>query len=299
MNGWLFVDKPVGITSTGVINQLKHFGFKKACSKIGHGGTLDPFATGILPIALGKATKLIEYAMDKTKTYEFTITWGEDRDTLDLTGTVTATSPARPYIGELHAIVEEMNSSGPEILQLPPAFSALKINGKRAYTLARCGEKPELAPRKVKLHNLKLLNATTTDATFIVTSGRGFYVRSLARDIAARVKALGYVSKLRRIELGKITITNTISLAFLEEVVYTAETMGLEKALSSYLQPTHVVLDDILVQHVNQHEASKLQCGNTIETDMEENQVAAFYEGSLIAICRADGTFMHPTKVLV
>src|SRR5262245_19733960 len=179
VDGWLILDKPVDLTSTQAVNIIRRiFDAEKA----GHAGTLDPLASGILPIALGEATKTVPYAMDGEKTYRFTVRWGEARDTDDAEGRVTATSEVRPDPAAVAAVVQRFIG---EISQVPPAFSAIKVDGERAYDLARAGEAVQLEPRLIRIDDLRLAEIPDRDhATFDVQSGKGAYMRGLARDIA-------------------------------------------------------------------------------------------------------------------
>lgn len=206
INGWLIIDKPYSLGSTTVVARLK-----KALSptKIGHAGTLDPLATGILPIALGQATRLIPYVMDGQKTYEFQITWGAETTTDDSEGTITQTTAARPTEAEIKAALPAFIGT---VNQLPPAYSALKINGHRAYDLARSGREVSLAPRPVRIDTLELLRTTTDTADFRVSCGKGTYVRALGRDIGRRLGCLGYITHLRRTACGPFTLADAVQL---------------------------------------------------------------------------------------
>jgi tRNA pseudouridine55 synthase len=291
INGWLVIDKPAGLTSTAVLNEIKRFiQAKQSKTKVGHAGTLDPFATGILMVALGEATKTIEYAMDSTKVYEFSITWGESRDTLDIDGKVTETADKIPTISEIKSVLPRF--VGP-ILQLPPQYSALKVNGERAYDLARRGIEVELKPREVTCYKLELLDHFDKQSQFRVECSKGFYVRALARDIAASVNALGYVSALRRTQSGKFGIKHAISLASLKELLYTTGQQG----LSGVLNPVSAVLDGILVQQLSLEDAKKLLCGQRITNkNGQEGLVLAINDKTEVAICKASNADLIPLK---
>ncbi|MCB1434553.1 MAG: tRNA pseudouridine(55) synthase TruB, partial [Alphaproteobacteria bacterium] len=217
VHGWVILDKPYGMTSTQAVGKVRWlFNAQKA----GHGGTLDPLATGLLPIALGEATKTVSHAMDGRKIYRFTAHWGEERSTDDLEGEVTAQSVERPTVTQIEAILPRFTG---EIQQAPPAFSAIKVAGERAYDLARAGEAVDLAPRPVHIEDLNLVDIPDTDhATFEVTCGKGTYIRSLARDMGRALACLGHVSMLRRIAVGPFTETDMISLEKLEELRHKA-----------------------------------------------------------------------------
>ena len=207
IDGWLVIDKPYDIGSTAVVSKIK---WSLSPSKIGHAGTLDPLATGVLPIALGRATKLIPYVMDGSKTYDFQITWGCETDTDDAAGDVVKTSKERPDEVSVRAVLPFFTGI---IEQLPPAYSALKINGRRAYDLARAGEAVQLKPRPVRIERLELLRFGRENADFRVVCGKGTYVRSLGRDIGRRLGCLGYITVLRRVACGPFSIKDAVSLS--------------------------------------------------------------------------------------
>lgn len=211
-HGWIVLDKPLGLTSTQALGKTrKILGGKKA----GHGGTLDPLATGILPLAFGEATKLIPYVMDGDKTYEFTIRWGEARDTGDAEGQIIATSELRPTEAAIRAALPQFAGA---IMQTPPAYSAIKIDGERAYDLARAGEAPVLEPREVWIESLELLSIDRVDsASFRVRCGKGMYVRSLAQDLAQALGTCGYVAALRRTQVGPFTLDHAVTLETLQQ----------------------------------------------------------------------------------
>jgi tRNA pseudouridine55 synthase len=289
VNGWLVIDKPAGITSTDVVNQLKRL---IRPLKIGHAGTLDPFATGILLIAIGESTKLVEYVMDKSKGYEFTVCWGENRDSLDIDGKVTATNGKIPLLADIQAILSEFIGLK---AQVPPNYSAIKIAGKRAYQMSRDGEDFALPPRNVTLYDISVIDHKDNQTKFAIKCGRGYYVRSLARDLALRLDTLGYVSTLRRVLSGKFTIADAISLALVEEIVHNAE-IDLEK----YILPVNAVLDDILVQQVDSQGKIKLQNGQKLPLvikGQDGDLVAANCSDQLVAICRIKDQFIFPVRV--
>ena len=201
INGWIILDKPVGLGSTQAVSAVKR-ALREAGeprTKVGHGGTLDPLASGVLPIAIGEATKLAGRMLDATKQYAFRITFGAETDTLDAEGTVVATSDVHPHASEVEANLPRF--TGP-IEQVPPAYSALKIDGKPAYARARAGETVPIQPRTVTIHELHLLSANGATADFIATVSKGTYIRSLARDIALALNTVGHVTMLRRTSGG-------------------------------------------------------------------------------------------------
>lgn len=289
LNGWLVIDKPAGITSTDVVNRLKRL-IKPL--KIGHAGTLDPFATGILLVALGESTKLVEYTMDKSKAYEFTVCWGENRDTLDIDGNVTDKCDKVPTKEEIEAVLAEfVGLKG----QIPPNFSAIKVAGKRAYQMSRDGEEFVLPARNVILHEIKLLDHQNGFSQIYIKCGRGYYVRSLARDLAKRLDTLCYVSALRRVQSGKFTLSNAISLALIEEMVHNPE-IDMEK----FMLPVNAVLDDILVQQVDDPGKIRLQNGQKLPLvikGQEGDIVSANCGDRLVALCRIKDQFIFPVRV--
>ena len=252
VHGWLILDKPLGLTSTQALGKTRRLlGGKKA----GHGGTLDPLATGILPLAFGEATKLIPYVMDGDKEYEFTVRWGECRATDDAEGVVTATSDVRPTEAQIRAALPAFVGV---ISQKPPAFSAIKVQGERAYDLARAGEVVDLAARDVTIYSLELLEMPDADsASFRASCGKGMYVRSLARDLAERLGTRGYVSALRRTKVGPFTLKNAVSIEKLEA-------LGTENAASTALLPLKAALWHIPTLVLTPNEAHTLRSGQTV-----------------------------------
>src|SRR5438132_5250156 len=200
VHGWLVLDKPVGMTSTHAVSVVKRaFQARRA----GHAGTLDPLASGCLPIALGEATKTVPFVMDGRKTYRFTVRWGEERDTDDAEGRVVEVSPARPNAADIRALLPRFTGT---IAQVPPRFSAVKIDGERAYDLAREGEVVELEARPVEIHRLELVETPDQDhAVLAAECGKGTYVRALARDMGRLLGCFGHVAALRRTAVGPFT----------------------------------------------------------------------------------------------
>lgn len=289
VDGWVVLDKPIGPSSTQALGKVRWI-FQAA--KGGHGGTLDPLASGVLPIALGEATKLIPFAMDGTKQYEFAVRWGTATATDDLEGSVVAASPNRPAESAIRGALSAFEG---EIEQLPPAFSAIKIDGKRAYELARAGEEVVLQSRKVLIHKLEYLESPDADtARFRVTCGKGTYVRSLARDLAKALGTVGHVTELRRTRVGKFTLETAISLESLEG-------FGHSPARFGALAPVETALDDIPVLAVTEEEASALKQGRTLRdprTDrVPAEPMAAFHEGRLVALVASDGETIRPVRV--
>ena len=252
ISGWVNLDKPYGITSTQAVGKIRRL---LNGQKVGHAGTLDPLATGVLPIALGEATKTVPFAQNREKIYHFTVTWGEQRNTDDSEGEVIKTSDNRPAKEDILALLPQFTG---EIEQLPPQFSAIKIEGKRAYDLARSGDEPELKPRKVTIEELRLVDTRENEADFEMTCSKGTYVRSLARDMGEALKSFGYISSLRRTTVGCFSAENAISLDILEKMDYVA-------ARSVALLPVQTVLDDIPALAINQEETAKIRSGQSLE----------------------------------
>ncbi len=219
IDGWVVLDKPVGMTSTHAVSRLKRiFNAKKA----GHAGTLDPLASGILPIAFGEATKTVPFVQDGEKAYRFAVRWGVETDTDDSDGKSVAHSDLRSSKAD---ILAELPKFVGTIQQKPPAFSAIKINGERAYDLARDGEMPDLAFRPVTIHALDLLSADPDEAVFEARCGKGTYVRAIARDLGRLLGCLGHVTALRRTRVGPFSEADAVSLSDLEEGVIDAKAM--------------------------------------------------------------------------
>ena len=260
LHGWIILDKPVGIGSTQCVSRVKRAlrdaGEPKV--KVGHGGTLDPLASGVLPIALGEATKLAGRMLDATKAYDFTITFGVQTDTLDLEGKVIAVSDIRPTRAEVEAILPRF--TGP-ISQVPPAYSALKVDGERAYDLARKGVEVEIKARSVTVHALEILPAEGGEEldsiTLSATVSKGTYIRSLARDIALALGTVGHVTMLRRTKAGPFDLERAISLDFLDDAAKA-------RALTRVVLPLIAGLDDILALPVTPDQAQLLRQGKRL-----------------------------------
>jgi tRNA pseudouridine55 synthase len=249
-HGWLILDKPLGMSSAAAVGIVKRLLKPK---KIGHGGTLDPLASGILPLALNEATKTFAYVVAHQKGYRFTIRFGEARSTDDAEGEVVATSPNRPTRAALEAALPQFVG---EITQVPPVFSAIKVGGQRAYDRARAGEVVEMPSRIVRIDSLKIIDFSPDEATLEVECGGGTYVRSLARDISQLLNTVGYVSFLRRTRVGKFSEKDAISLEKLEKLVHSAAPFE--------LLPIAQVLDDIPALVMDATEVTALRHGKTI-----------------------------------
>lgn len=257
VHGWVILDKPEELSSSRAVGIVRRV-FNAA--KAGHGGTLDPLATGILPIALGEATKTVSFAMHGAKSYEFTLQFGSQTSTDDREGEVIATSDNRPERAAIEAALPGFTG---EIDQRPPIFSAIKVDGRRAYDIARkavadgLDSLPELESRPVVVDRLELRDADAGSATFFVACGKGTYIRSLARDLAVALGTVGHVSRLRRLSVGPFDESDAISLAFLEKLEHSA-------AAFEHLKPVTSALDDIPALPVSAGEAAKLRHGQTL-----------------------------------
>ena len=256
LHGWIILDKPVGLGSTSAVSAVKRALHEagEPRTKVGHGGTLDPLASGVLPIALGEATKLAGHMLDATKAYEFTCRFGTQTDTLDLEGQVIATSDVRPTLAEIEAILPCF--TGP-IEQVPPAYSALKVDGERAYDLARKGEAVELKARSVTVHSLTIVTADEGSVTLAATVSKGTYIRSLARDIALALGTVGHVTMLRRTRAGPFTLETAISLDKLADAAKS-------RALTRMVLPLSAGLDDIPALPVTPDQARLLRHGQML-----------------------------------
>ena len=252
MSGWIVLDKGLNLTSTDAVSRVRRaFDAKKA----GHAGTLDPLASGILPIALGEATKTVAWLMEAEKSYRFTVEWGTSTDTQDREGKVIGASDVRPLKADIETALATFVG---DIQQVPPIYSAIKIAGERAYDLARDGETPEMVARPVLLRAATLVDMPDVDhATIEIVSGKGFYVRSLARDLAAKLGTEGHVSALRRTAVGPFHESAAITLETLQDLCHT-------DAASESLLPVETALDDIPALAVTEEEAFRLRQGRGI-----------------------------------
>lgn len=253
VDGWLVIDKGLGMSSAKVVGAVKHI-YK--AQKVGHGGTLDPLASGILPIGLGEATKTMPFIVDATKEYAFTVKWGEATDSDDKEGEIIHSGGHTPTETE---VIETLPAFMGIIDQVPPAYSAIKVDGKRAYKLARDGEQVDLKARSVEIQSLKVIShdAESSETTFEVTCGKGTYVRSLGRDIALKLGTYGHISMLRRLRVGPFDLTKAISLDKLEQLGHSA------RAAEALLSLT-TALDDIPAVAVTESEAQMIRHGQGI-----------------------------------
>lgn len=297
IDGWLAVDKPVGMTSTAVVSAVRR---TLDAQKVGHGGTLDPLASGVLPIAMGEATKTVSYVMDGRKTYGLTVRWGEERATDDREGDVTETSDVRPTEEQIRAALPAFIG---EIEQVPPRFSAVKVEGKRAYDLARKDQEVELKSRRILIEDFTLLGCPDADhAEFRVVSGKGAYMRSLARDLARALGTVGHVAALRRTACGPFSEDDAISLDKLETLRHSA-------ASSDFLLPVATALDDIPALALTEVEANRLAHGQPIPVlpvvrrseihDVIAGQTVRAMEAErLVALARIEGGEIRPVRVI-
>ena len=298
LDGWLIIDKPPGLTSTDVVNRVRRiFDAQKA----GHGGTLDPLATGLLPIAFGAATKTVPYVMDGTKLYHFTLRFGEARDTDDADGQVIETSDVRPSDDLIRA---ELAAFRGAIMQVPPAYSAVKIAGERAYDMAREGRAPVLEPRPARVDRFELIERPDPDtAIFEVASGKGVYMRSLARDLARACGTVGHITALRRLRVGPFLEASAIPLDKLRAPEDTAP------ASPDLLLPVATALADIPALALTQAEAVDLLHGQAISlvtlmgripgaADPDGGLVRAMAGGRVLGLCRLEDGMMKPERML-
>ncbi len=297
LHGWIIIDKPAGITSSAVVGRVRK---STGAAKAGHGGTLDPIATGILPIALGEATKTVSYAMDGRKSYRFMLRWGEATTTDDSEGEITERSDHRPSEKE---IKDNLAMFVGEIEQVPPIYSAIKVDGRRAYDLARNGQDVNLKPRRIRIDQVQLTDMPDRDhAEFEVVSGKGSYMRSLARDMALRLGTVGHIRVLRRTAVGPFDETRAISLANLE-------TLGHIAPDSEIILPIETVLADIPALALTEQEARRLKQGQTVPVlpvasrtpfkDISQGDtVCAMTGGKLVALAKIMGGEIRPVRVM-
>jgi tRNA pseudouridine55 synthase len=295
-HGWLIIDKPAGVTSSRVVERVRHATGMKA----GHAGTLDPLATGILPVALGEATKTVGFVTKTTKRYSFRVRWGRSTDTDDSEGETTAESAVRPGLGTVTAMLPRFIGT---VSQRPPAYSAIKIAGRRAYALARAGETPIIAARPVVIAELRLTALPDQDhADFEATVGEGTYIRALARDLAEALGTLGHIVALRRLSVGRFTEAQAISLDL-------AVALGHSLFASGHLLPIEAALDDIPALALTADEAARLRHGQPIILDgLREGAcldqlddgtiVGARHDQLLIGLARIENGRLLPVRMI-
>jgi tRNA pseudouridine55 synthase len=293
VNGWLVLDKPVGMTSTHAVSVVKRL---FAAKRAGHAGTLDPLASGCLPIALGEATKTVPFVMDGRKTYQFTVRWGEERDTDDAEGRVVASSPARPTPEAIRALLPRFTGT---IAQVPPQFSALKIDGERAYDLAREGKVVELAPRPVDIHRLELVGMPDAEHTVLAAEcGKGTYVRALARDLGRELGCLGHVVALRRTSVGSFGQDCAMSIAALQAAI----PPDTEHVPAAALLPVEAGLAALPSLVVSRADAGRLARGQAVllrgrDAPLMEGFVAVSAQGALVALAEVEKGELRPRRI--
>ena len=301
VSGWLVLDKPVGMGSTEAVSKVKWlFNAEKA----GHAGTLDPLASGMLPIALGEATKTVPYVMDGAKVYRFTVAWGEERSTDDLEGPVTKTSDKRPSEEEIRAIMP--NYTG-VIMQTPPQFSAIKIAGERAYDLAREGATVDIPAREIEIGRLDIVENSADSTVFEIECGKGTYVRSLARDMGRDLGCYGHISELRRIEVEPFTADDFVTIAELEAARAAGQPEGEEghwdfQAIDEFVVDTSAALDCLPQVNVTDEAATKIRLGNPVivrgrDAPLEAEEACALSRGRLVAIGAIEQGMFKPKRV--
>jgi len=303
VSGWVVLDKPVGLGSTEAVSKIK---WLFQAEKAGHAGTLDPLASGMLPIALGEATKTVPYVQDGAKIYRFTVAWGEERSTDDLEGPVTKTSDKRPAEDEVRALLP--NYTG-VILQVPPQFSAIKIAGERAYDIAREGTAVEIPPREVEIARLDIVSHEADRTIFEVECGKGTYVRSLARDMGRDLGCFGHIADLRRTEVYPFTADDFVTLEELEAAVPPPPQEGEERpagarfaALDDLLVDTLSALESLPQVPVGDDAANRIRLGNPVvvrgrDAPVEADEACITARGRLVAIGAIEQGMFKPKRV--
>ncbi|MFC4271869.1 tRNA pseudouridine(55) synthase TruB [Sneathiella chungangensis] len=286
IHGWLNIDKDAGLSSAQVVGRVKRI---TDAAKVGHAGTLDPFATGVLPIALGEATKTVGYIFDETKEYRFTARWGEARNTDDIEGEIEATSEVRPTRGNIDAILPAFTGT---IRQRPPAYSAIKIRGERAYKRARAGEQLDMPERDVHIESLKLVDMLDDDhAVFEVICGKGTYIRSLARDMALKLGTVAHLTALRRTRVGPFSEKDAISLDKLAELWQCP-------AEFEDLLPLTTALDDIPALAATEEQACRLRHGNDVAVPNQADGIVCAMDGNIpIGIAKIEAGRLYPVRI--
>ncbi|MBZ9985554.1 tRNA pseudouridine(55) synthase TruB [Mesorhizobium sp. BH1-1-5] len=305
VSGWVVLDKPVGMGSTEAVSKIK---WLFQAEKAGHAGTLDPLASGMLPIALGEATKTVPYVQDGAKIYRFTVAWGEERSTDDLEGPVTNSSDRRPAEAEVRTLLPKYTGV---IMQTPPQFSAIKIAGERAYDLAREGETVDIPAREIEIGRLDIVEHGADKTVFEVECGKGTYVRSLARDMGRDLGCFGHIAELRRVEVEPFTPQDFVTVAELEAARFgdrtepnpdEAETPVDFSAIDALLVETAVALDCLPQVAVSDDAATKIRLGNPViirgrDAPVEADEACATARGKLIAIGAIEQGMFKPKRV--
>jgi tRNA pseudouridine55 synthase len=296
VSGWVVLDKPVGMGSTEAVSKVK---WLFQADKAGHAGTLDPLASGMLPIALGEATKTVPYVMDGAKVYRFTIAWGEERSTDDLEGQVTRTSGHRPAEPEIRALMPKYTGV---IMQTPPQFSAIKVEGARAYDLAREGEAVDIPPREVEIGRFDLVSHEAGRTVFEIECGKGTYVRSLARDMGRDLGSFGHIAELRRVEVEPFTVDDLVTVDELEAALGPEDSAERFAALDRLLVDTAAALECLPQVAVTDDAASRIRLGNAVivrgrDAPVEAEEACATARGRLVAIGAIEAGMFRPKRV--
>ncbi|WP_404926134.1 tRNA pseudouridine(55) synthase TruB [Mesorhizobium sp. ORM16] len=309
VSGWVVLDKPVGMGSTEAVSKIK---WLFQAEKAGHAGTLDPLASGMLPIALGEATKTVPYVQDGAKIYRFTVAWGQERSTDDLEGPVTRDSDRRPVEAEVQALLPKYTGV---IMQTPPQFSAIKIAGERAYDLARDGEEVDIPAREIEIGRLDIVEHGADHTVFEVECGKGTYVRSLARDMGRDLGCFGHISELRRIEVEPFTAEDFVTVAELEAARFGEQGHGTQQpspdsieapidfgAIDALLVDTSAALDCLPQIAISDDAATKIRLGNPViirgrDAPVEAEEACATARGKLVAIGAVEQGMFKPKRV--
>jgi tRNA pseudouridine55 synthase len=296
VSGWVVLDKPVGMGSTEAVSKVK---WLFQADKAGHAGTLDPLASGMLPIALGEATKTVPYVMDGAKVYRFTIAWGEERSTDDLEGHVTGRSERRPTEAEIRALLPKYTGV---IMQTPPQFSAVKIEGARAYDLARDGEAVTIPPREVEIGRFDLISHDEGRTVLEIECGKGTYVRSLARDMGRDLGAFGHIAELRRVEVEPFTVDDLVTVGALEAALGPEGSDDRFSKIDRLLVDTAAALECLPQIAVTDDAASRIRLGNAVivrgrDAPVEAEEACATVRGRLVAIGAIEAGMFRPKRV--
>jgi tRNA pseudouridine55 synthase len=291
LHGWLILDKPEGPTSAQALGRVRRL---LDVRKLGHAGTLDPLASGVLPIAINEATKTVGLVQSFRKTYRFRVRWGAERDGDDGEGALKAESAARPSRDAIQAALASFRGS---IAQVPPAFSAVRVSGSRAYALARAGRAVALAPRQVQIDALTLLDQPDADhADFLVRCGQGVYVRAIARDLGRKLGCLGHIACLRRLSVGPFAEDRAFPLAKLAQIWQ--EKRPFDRAGGEWLLPVETVLADIPALVVTGREADRIRHGQTVrKANAADGLACVLLAGKLVALAKVAGGEVRPKRV--
>lgn len=293
VHGWVILDKPIGLTSTQAVSRVKRL---FDTGKAGHAGTLDPLASGCLPIALGEATKTVPFVVDSGKEYRFTVKWGIETDTDDADGTVIEKSDVLPTPAGIDALLPRFVG---QVEQVPPRYSAIKVDGARAYDLARDGEEVELRSRVVEINSLERVSDDMDETVFECACGKGTYVRAIARDLGRALGCLGHVTALRRLAVGPFDEDDMISLEMLEEIGHKS---GAAAAIAAAVRPVETALDDIPALAINRSDAARLRNGQPVlmrgrDAPVLDGWAYATFDDVLVALVEANGAELTPRRV--